>query len=279
MNRMQKRQAEIAQALQVVPPFTTTQALELELNRRIHFIASTLHQSGLKTLVLGISGGIDSALAGRMSQLAVEHLRNQTKDNRYAFIAMRLPYQAQQDEADAQAALAFIAADEIRVVNIATAVQALATEIQAIKALSAEKADFVRGNMKARIRMAAQFATANANAGLVIGTDHAAEAVMGFFTKYGDGACDLAPLTGLVKGQIRAMTSYLGATDALAYKVPTADLEELNPLKPDEVSYGVSYDDIDRFLHGLEVSDAVYQRIVSAYDGSQHKREMPKAPR
>lgn len=278
MNRMQKRQAEIAQALQVVPPFTTTQALELELNRRIHFIASTLHQSGLKTLVLGISGGIDSTLAGRMSQLAVEHLRNQTKDNRYAFIAMRLPYQAQQDEADAQAALAFIAADEIRVVNIATAVQALATEIQAIKALSAEKADFVRGNMKARIRMAAQFAAANANAGLVIGTDHAAEAVMGFFTKFGDGACDLAPLAGLVKNQIRAMASHLGASHQLIDKTPTADLEELSPLQPDETAYGITYEAIDSFLHGHTVSDAVYQRIVHAYDASQHKREMPKIP-
>src|SRR5690554_3343586 len=241
---MKNRQAEIAQALQVVPPFASTQDLESELNRRIDFIASSLQTTGLKTLVLGISGGVDSTLAGRLSQLAVERLRAQTNDNGYQFIALRLPYQTQQDETDAQAALAFI-----------------------------------RGNIKARIRMVAQFTVANANAGLVIGTDHAAEAVMGFFTKYGDGACDLAPLTGLVKGQIRAMASHLGATDALAYKVPTADLEELNPLKPDEVSYGVSYDDIDRFLHGLEVSDAVYQRIVSAYDGSQHKREMPKAPR
>ncbi|HUH57959.1 MAG TPA: ammonia-dependent NAD(+) synthetase, partial [Pseudomonadales bacterium] len=196
----------------------------------------------------------------------------------YQFIAMRLPYQTQQDETDAQAALAFIGADQIRDINIAASVQGLAAEIPDLEHLPAEKADFIRGNIKARIRMVAQFTVANANTGLVIGTDHAAEAVMGFFTKYGDGACDLAPLTGLVKGQIRAMASHLGASDALAYKVPTADLEELSPLKPDEVSYGVSYDDIDRFLHGLEVSDAVYQRIVSAYDASQHKREMPKSP-
>ncbi len=276
---MKNRQAEIAQALQVVPPFASTQDLESELNRRIDFIASSLQTTGLKTLVLGISGGVDSTLAGRLSQLAVERLRAQTNDNGYQFIALRLPYQTQQDETDAQAALAFIGADQIRDINIAASVQGLAAEIPDLEHLPAEKADFIRGNIKARIRMVAQFTVANANAGLVIGTDHAAEAVMGFFTKYGDGACDLAPLTGLVKGQIRAMASHLGATDALAYKVPTADLEELNPLKPDEVSYGVSYDDIDRFLHGLEVSDAVYQRIVSAYDGSQHKREMPKAPR
>lgn len=275
---MKKRQTEIAKALQVVPPFVTTQALELELNRRIDFIASTLQTSGLKALVLGISGGVDSTLAGRMSQLAVERLRVQTKDASYRFIAMRLPYQTQQDETDAQAALAFIGADEIRVVNIAASVQGLAAEIPDLDALPAAKADFVRGNIKARVRMVAQFTLANAVVGLVVGTDHAAEAVMGFFTKYGDGACDLAPLTGLVKGQIRAMASHLGASDALAYKIPTADLEELNPLKPDEVSYGVTYADIDSFLHGLDVSEAVYQRIVSAYAASQHKRELPKAP-
>lgn len=81
--------------------------------------------------------------------------------------------------------------------------------------------------------MVAQYAMANARNGLVIGTDHAAEAVMGFFTKFGDGACDLAPLSGLVKGQVRALASRLGAPESLVNKVPTADLEELQPGKPD----------------------------------------------
>src|SRR5690554_8096395 len=94
---MKNRQAEIAQALQVVPPFETTQDLESELNRRIDFIASSLQATGLKTLVLGISGGVDSTLAGRLSQLAVERLRAQTNDNGYQFIAMRLPYQRSEE--------------------------------------------------------------------------------------------------------------------------------------------------------------------------------------
>src|SRR5690554_5963807 len=120
---MKNRQAEIAQALQVVPPFASTQDLESELNRRIDFIASSLQAAGLKTLVLGISGGVDSTFAGRLSQLAVERLRAQTNDNGYQFIAMRLPYQTQQDETDAQVALAFIGADQIRDINIAASVQ------------------------------------------------------------------------------------------------------------------------------------------------------------
>lgn len=272
------RQVEIARALNVTPPFANTEALAAEVKRRIDFIARTLQHSGLKTLVLGISGGVDSTLAGRLSQLAVEQLRRDTGDDSYRFMAVRLPYQQQQDEADAQVAIAFIGADLNETINIAAAVQGLASELESLSSLPAGKADFVRGNIKARIRMVAQFALANISAGLVVGTDHAAEAVMGFFTKYGDGACDLAPLTGLVKGQVRAMARYLGAPDSLAYKVPTADLEELNPLKPDEQAYGVSYDEIDAFLHAQPVSRAAYQRIVSAYEGSQHKRELPQVP-
>jgi len=275
---MQERQAAIARALRVVPPFADQHELVAEIDRRVSFIGQTLKDSGLRTLVLGISGGVDSSLAGRMAQLAVERLRAQTGQSDYRFIAVRLPYLVQQDEADAQAALQFIAADEVQTVNIGAAVQQLDAAIALLGELPPAQADVVRGNIKARLRMVAQFAIANARAGLVIGTDHAAEAVMGFFTKFGDGACDLAPLTGLVKGQIRGMARYLGASPALAGKTPTADLEELAPLKPDEVSYGVTYDEIDAFLHGQPVSQSVHERIVRLYDGSQHKRELPRVP-
>jgi len=112
----------------------------------------------------------------------------------------------------------------------------------------------------------------------VIGTDHAAEAVMGFFTKFGDGACDLTPLSGLVKNQVRAIARRLGAPDNLVMKVPTADLEELRPGKPDEDAHGVSYKQIDAFLHGEPVGDEAYAIIVKAYDQTRHKRELPFAP-
>ena len=275
---MQNRQTEIARELNVTPPFCNDQALSLEVARRITFIQRTLQTSGLKTLVLGISGGVDSSLAGRLAQLAVEGLRVQTGDHSYRFIAVRLPYQVQHDEADAQMALSFIGADEQRTVNIAAGVQGLWQALTQLESLSIERADLVRGNIKARMRMLAQFAIANAENALVLGTDHAAEAGMGFFTKFGDGACDLAPLTGLVKGQVRAMACHLGAPAALVYKTPSADLEELDPGKADEVSYGVSYAQIDAFLHCEAVSPEVFERIVRAYDASAHKRQLPATP-
>ena len=275
---MSNRQAEIAAALDVVPPFADQAALIREVERRKAFIKNCLRNAGLKVLVLGISGGVDSSTAGRLAQLSVEELRQETGDDSYRFIAVRLPHNVQHDEADAQAAMQFIRADIEDCVNIASSVHGLVEQIDHLEPLSAARRDFVIGNIKARIRMVAQFAIANAHNGLVIGTDHAAEAVMGFFTKFGDGACDLAPLSGLVKGQVRAIAQYLGAPEQLVFKVPTADLEELRPGKPDEEAHGVSYAEIDAFLHGQPVSEHAYSTIVRTYDNSQHKRQLPLVP-
>lgn len=275
---MDTLQATIAADLKVVPPFADAAALRAEIERRKAFIQDCLRHAGLKVLVLGISGGVDSTTCGRLAQLAVSELRKQTGDQAYRFIAVRLPYREQHDEADAQASLAFIQADEVQTVNIHDAVKGLAAQTRALDPLEPARADFVMGNVKARMRMLAQYTIANANNGLVIGTDHAAEAVMGFFTKFGDGACDLAPLSGLVKHQVRAIAQELGAPDTLAFKVPTADLEELKPGKPDEDAHGVTYAEIDAFLHGQPVSEHAYQIISRAYDNTRHKRELPLAP-
>jgi len=78
----------------------------------------------------------------------------------------------------------------------------------------------------------------------VIGTDHAAEALMGFYTKFGDGACDLTPLHGLNKRRVRAVAEWLGAPNELVHKVPTADLESLSPGKADEDAFGITYAEI-----------------------------------
>ena len=275
---MSNRQAEIAVALDVVPPFADEAALIAQIDKRKAFIKKCLNNAGLKVLVLGISGGVDSMTAGRLAQLAVEELRAETGDQAYRFIAVRLPYDTQGDEHDAQASLRFIRADEEATTNIAGSVRGLGEQVSHLKTLSDARRDFVLGNVKARVRMVAQFAIANANNGLVIGTDHAAEAVMGFFTKFGDGACDLAPLSGLVKNQVRAIAKYLGAPEDLVFKVPTADLEELRPGKPDEEAHGVSYTAIDAFLHGQKVSEQDYAIIVRTYDNTRHKREQPLVP-
>ncbi|MFG3453384.1 ammonia-dependent NAD(+) synthetase [Pseudomonas knackmussii] len=275
---MHSRQQEIAAALNVRPPFDGPESVQAEIDKRVGFIQSCLRDSGLKTLVLGISGGVDSTAAGLLAQRAVEGMRAAGEGDDYRFIAVRLPYQVQHDEDEAQLAVETIKPDECHTVNIGAAVQGLSRATEALDALAPEKRDFVLGNTKARMRMVAQYTIANARQGLVIGTDHAAEAVMGFFTKFGDGACDLTPLAGLVKHQVRELAAALGAPEQLVKKVPTADLEELTPGKPDEDAHGVSYQHIDAFLQGKPVPDEAARIIIATYDNSAHKRQLPKEP-
>ncbi|MGA6097066.1 ammonia-dependent NAD(+) synthetase [Stutzerimonas marianensis] len=275
---MHSRQQEIAAALGVRPPFDGAQSIQAEIDRRVSFIQACLRDSGMKTLVLGISGGVDSTTAGMLAQRAVEGMRAAGEGDDYRFIAVRLPYQVQHDEDEAQLAVDTIKPDECHTVNIGAAVQGLSRATEALDALDPRARDFVLGNTKARMRMVAQYTIANARQGLVIGTDHAAEAVMGFFTKFGDGACDLTPLAGLVKRQVRAIAAALGAPERLVKKVPTADLEELSPGKPDEDAHGVSYQQIDDFLQGQDIDEEAARIIVDAYDKTAHKRQLPKEP-
>ncbi|WP_025356014.1 ammonia-dependent NAD(+) synthetase [Kutzneria albida] len=257
--------------LAVSPGFDPAQ----EVESRVGFLVDQLTSSGARGYVLGISGGVDSSTAGRLCQLAVERVRAQGGDAR--FVAMRLPYGVQQDEADAQRALAFIQPDEVLTVDVKPASDAMRDSVLASGESFGERADFLHGNIKARQRMIAQYAVAGARGALVVGTDHAAEAVMGFFTKYGDGACDLTPLTGLTKRRVRALATELGADPGIVHKVPTADLETDTPGLPDEQAFGITYEDIDEFLEGGEVSAHAYEVIVSWHRRTVHKRAVPIA--
>lgn len=253
--------------------------VDFEIQRRVEFIQKKLKQSGCKSLVLGISGGVDSTTCGRLAQLAVNGLNQVSNSNDYQFIAVRLPYGEQQDEDEAQLALHFIQPSHSVSVNIKNGVDGthastlLALENTGLIPSDNAKVDFVKGNVKARTRMIAQYEIAGLVGGLVIGTDHSAENITGFYTKFGDGACDLAPLFGLNKRQVRALAAKLGAPEQLVYKVPTADLEELAPQKADEDALQVSYDQIDDFLEGKPVNDFVRDRLVSIYKATQHKRQ------
>jgi NAD+ synthase len=250
----------------------------VEVERRVAFLVEQLTGSGLHGYVLGVSGGVDSGATGRLCQLAVERVR--ADGGTATFVAMRLPYRTQADEEDARRALAFIRPDATLTVDVGPASDALADALDSAGEPVGRVAGrgLVHGNVKARMRMAAQYAVAGAHGLLVVGTDHAAEAVMGFFTKYGDGAFDVAPLAGLTKRRVRAVAQALGAEDAIVGKVPTADLENERPGVPDEHVFGVTYDQIDDFLEGREVAPEVEEIIVSTYRRTAHKRALPAAP-
>lgn len=246
-----------------------------EVERRVAFLADYLKSSGLQTYVLGISGGVDSSTAGRLAQLAVERLRASGYEAH--FVAVRLPYGTQGDEEDAQLALRFIRPDETFAVNVKRPSDEMLAALKegGVQYTDDFQEDFVLGNIKARERMIAQYATAGARRGVVIGTDHAAESLMGFFTKYGDGGADILPLSGLTKRRVRALARAMGADERLVMKVPTADLETLTPQRPDEDSYGISYENIDDFLEGKDVSAEVLTTIRRFYTATRHKRALP----
>ncbi|MGP3933627.1 ammonia-dependent NAD(+) synthetase [Nonomuraea sp. KM88] len=267
-------QHEIAQDLQVSAFFDVQQ----EIKRRVAFLADQLTSTGRRSLVLSISGGVDSMTAGRLCQLAVEQVRSTGQES--AFLSMRLPYGVQADEQDAQVALEFIRPDQVLTVDVRPASDAALEAMLAggLVFRDARHQDFVLGNIKARQRMIAQYAVAGAHDGLVVGTDHAAEAVSGFFTKFGDGAADVVPLSGLTKRRVRAMSQALGAPSTLVHKTPTADLESLTPGRPDEEALGVTYDDIDDLLEGKPVDEAAFSTIVRLYRLTKHKRHLPIAP-
>ena len=269
---MRKYQEEIINALGV----NTQIDPQAEVTKRVQFICDFLQTTKMKALVLGISGGQDSSLAGRLSQLAVEKLREETGDNEYQFIAVRLPYGEQADESDAMFAINdFIKPDKIMRVNIKAATDAM---VASLNEAGTPISDFNKGNIKARERMIVQYAIGGENKGAVVGTDHAAEAVTGFYTKFGDGGADITPLSGLDKRQGKALLQYLGAPAKLYDKTPTADLEEDKPMRPDEEALGVRYDEIDDYLEGREVLPAAAEKIEGWYRRTQHKRHLPIAP-
>ncbi|AHJ74176.1 NAD(+) synthase [Kosakonia sacchari] len=262
-------QQEIIQALGVKPAVNA----EEEVRRSVDFLKTYLKTYPfLQTLVLGISGGQDSTLAGKISQMAISELRQETGNQAYQFIAVRLPYGKQADEQDCQDAIAFIQPDRVLTVNIKASV--LASE-QALRETGIELSDFVRGNEKARERMKAQYSIAGMTKGVVVGTDHAAEAVTGFFTKYGDGGTDINPLFRLNKRQGKQLLAYLGCPEHLYKKAPTADLEDDRPSLPDEAALGVTYENIDDYLEGKTLDASIAKIIEGWYVKTEHKRRPP----
>ena len=266
---MTAKQQEIIAALEVKP----TIDVQREIRVCIDFMKDYLKKHPfLTSMVLGISGGQDSTLVGKLAQLTIDELNKELGEDKYSFIAVSLPYGVQFDETDRQDALDFIKPSKRITINIKEAVDA---SDKALIEAGIVLSDFAKGNEKARERMKAQYSIAAMHNGVVLGTDHAAEAVTGFFTKYGDGGVDITPIFRLNKRQGKQLLKELGCPEHLFTKVPTADLEENRPALPDEVALGVTYDEIDDYLEGKTVSKEAQDKIEGFYNRSMHKRHLP----
>ncbi len=266
---MNALQAQIIKEMKVKPVIDAKEEIRLSIEFLKNYLAKHPFLHGF---VLGISGGQDSTLTGKLAKVAVEELNEELHTEKYRFIAVRLPYGVQKDEQDCQDAIDFIQPDEVVTVNIKPAVEA---SVESLKQAGVYLSDFVKGNEKARERMKVQYSVAAMKSCVVVGTDHSAEAVTGFYTKYGDGGADLTPIFRLNKRQGKQLLKKLGCPEHLYIKTPTADLEDNRPRLADEDALGVTYEEIDDYLEGKPIKKESAEQIENHYLKTKHKRHMP----
>ena len=234
--------------------------------------------AGARGLLVGLSGGVDSAVVARLAQLATPG----------GALGVVLSCEGKpDDEHDATVVANHFSLPTVRI-ELAPAYEILGAELQsALQAISAPMrstgpADPLRGrvplaNTKPRLRMTALYFLANSLNYLVAGTGNRTELTIGYFTKYGDGGVDLLPLGGLVKSQVRAIARDLGVPAPIIDRPPSAGLW---PGQRDEQEMGFSYDELERYLEEgpQSVSPALAMKIERLTRLSEHKRRLPPMP-
>ncbi|CAH8768371.1 ammonia-dependent NAD(+) synthetase [Paenibacillus dendritiformis] len=245
--------------------------VDAEIRKRVDFLKQYVTNAGAKGLLIAISGGIDSAVAAGLCKRATDELSAESGQE-YMTLGVFQPYGEQVDIADSYAVAEAFQLKHTVETNIEEAVNEVALEVeQGFKGLGQPRHISVpgKGNIKARIRMVAQYALAFDLNLIVVGTDHASEALTGFYTKWGDGAVDITPLSSLNKRQIRQLAERLGVPRSVIDKVPTAGLWEG---QTDEKELGVSYEHNSDYLEGKPVPSDVQAKLEQHYRKTEHKR-------
>ncbi|MCJ2531384.1 MAG: NAD+ synthase [Candidatus Thermoplasmatota archaeon] len=253
------------------PSFREEQVAIIQAFLRHHW-----EESGRDGVVLGLSGGLDSSVTAGL-------LADAIGPDRVLGLALPLMAGNSPDVRDAEAWAKHLGI-RFRTVEIGPMVGAL------VESLEIPQEDRIgRGNVHARIRMIVLYQAAHAENRLVIGTSNKSEYLCGYFTLFGDAGCDFAPLGDLYKTQVRGMARQLGLPERILEKVPSAGLWEG---QTDEGELGISYEDLDRALLGLELEmpleeivartglpEETVERVIEMVRRSIHKRKMPLIPK
>jgi len=239
------------------------------------FISFRVNEAKAKGVVIGLSGGLDSAVT---TKLCVEALG---KEKVFCFL---LPTENTPKE-DTEDALEFAKSLGVkyRIINISGIVKKIASTIHN----KMKKKEM--GNIHARTRMIVLYYFANKNNYLVVGSGNKTELLMGYFTKYGDGACDIMPLGDLYKTQVRELAKHLKIPEKIINKTPRAGLWKG---QTDESELGIKYEILDQILYGMEkglknneivksvgVEISEVKRIKNIVNSTKHKRKMPEIAR
>jgi NAD+ synthase len=234
------------------------------------WLAERVAAAGARGFVVGLSGGIDSAVVIRLCQMAApQHV-----------VGVMLPcYSHPQDEADARLVANAFAIPTIRVDLGPTydeltgalhdATHGLPTHVDVVDI----KQQLPGANLKPRLRMTALYFVANSLNYVVAGTGNRSEITLGYYTKYGDGGVDLLPIGGLLKSEVRAMAKELGVPQPVIDKPPTAGLWVG---QTDEDEMGFTYETLEQYLADpASVPNDVAMRIAELRRASEHKRALP----
>lgn len=239
--------------------------LQAYIDYLVNWLQETVAKTGTKGLIVGVSGGIDSALVAHLIKRACPTTS----------LGVILPCNSNpQDKADALAVIESAGIDFVEV-DLSTTRQALLGEISQVTNTTTPHWNLVDGNLRARLRMTTLYALAQNHGYLVVGTDNAAEWHTGYFTKFGDGGVDLVPLVHLTKGQVREAARLVGVPEQVITKAPTAGLWEG---QTDENEMGTTYDMIDAYLLGQAIPDRDREIIERLHNVSAHKRTTAAAP-
>jgi len=209
-----------------------------------HFLKKEFQERGKNKAILAVSGGIDSALCAYLVKKAGLDL--------YAVV---LPYGDKGGDGEKLAKELGLAEDHIFTIDISSAVDRIIEDLE--KIIKVDKVD--KGNIMARQRMVVQYTLARSLDGLVIGTENLSEYYLGYFTLYGDQACDIAPISGIFKTQVYDLARYLGVPEYILSKKPSADLWEG---QTDEKELGFNYEDADPILYFLKVKNYSKEEII-----------------
>lgn len=228
-----------------------------EFSQRVAFIQSLLRESGADGIVYGNSGGKDSALVGILCKAACDNT-----------LGVIMPCNSKRNfgsDMDDGIAVARQFSIETRTVDLTAQRAQVVADLEAVTSPNSA----ALGNIAPRLRMVTLYAVAASENRMVAGTGNRSERYMGYFTKWGDGACDFNPISDLTVGEVFDFLRYLNAPASIIEKAPSAGLFEG---QTDEDDMGVTYRAIDTFIETGEASEHDRAIIARYHDRSEHKR-------